>query len=241
MTNQKIHWPVQPAAAPSQHTTSDHGAIPQPAASTARLPAAQHQPRTPAHNPSRKHPLRMTEPPAKRAKRTDSAAMRDRNSKPTDTRGKPRESSADGKRRDNRGNDRRGDRDHRYERDDRSRRSRSRSVERIRDRDRNRDRDRRRDRSKSRDRDGKRHVNGDRSRSRDPAVRRRRDGDKRDRERSVSGEGQRSRRGKSSRALYSWQKITSPAPHSFLASCKAQRTSLLTNWPYLPNLLTSAT
>ncbi|KAI4179718.1 MAG: hypothetical protein LQ346_007132 [Caloplaca aetnensis] len=136
----------------------------------------------------------MTEPPAKRAKRTDSAAMRDRNSKPTDTRGKPRESSADGKRRDNRGNDRRGDRDHRYERDDRSRRSRSRSVERIRDRDRNRDRDRRRDRSKSRDRDGKRHVNGDRSRSRDPAVRRRRDGDKRDRERSVSGEGQRSRR-----------------------------------------------
>ncbi|KAL8725767.1 MAG: hypothetical protein Q9166_007167 [cf. Caloplaca sp. 2 TL-2023] len=141
-------------------------------------------------NQSRKHASKMAEPPAKRAKRTDSAAMWDRNSKPTDTRDKPQEPPAESRRKENR--ERKDDKDRKHGRDGRDRRSRSRSRERVRDRD--HEREGRRQRSTSRDRGGGRHVNGDRSRSRERDGKRRRDGERRDRDRSVSRDRHRSRR-----------------------------------------------
>ncbi|KAL8933325.1 MAG: hypothetical protein Q9211_005840 [Gyalolechia sp. 1 TL-2023] len=135
----------------------------------------------------------MAEPPAKRAKRTDSAAMWERNSKLTDTRDKPREPPRESKTRAEQNKGKRDDRDRNHAHEDRNRKTRSRSRERVRDRD----RDRRRDRSRSKDRDGKRYMNGDRSRSRDRDGRRRREGDTRERDRSVSRDRHRSRRGES--------------------------------------------
>lgn len=140
----------------------------------------------------------MVEPPAKRAKRTDSAAMWERNSKSTDTRDKPREPPRESKNIPEPNKGKREDRERHYGRDDRNRKSRSRSRERVRDRD----RDRRRERSRSRDRDGKRYMNGDRSRSRDWDKRRRRDGEKRERDRSVSRDRHRARRGESGNSFW---------------------------------------
>lgn len=135
----------------------------------------------------------MAEPPAKRARRTDSAAMWDRTSKPSDTRDKPQDSTKGGKRPGDRSREERDNRDHRHGRDEPSRRSLSPSGDRTRDRD----RERRKERSRSRDKGLGRPVNGDRSRSRTRGGKRRRDGERRDRERSGSGERQRSRRGES--------------------------------------------
>ncbi|KAL8999161.1 MAG: hypothetical protein Q9169_001940 [Polycauliona sp. 2 TL-2023] len=136
-------------------------------------------------------PIRdMAEPPVKRAKRTDSAAMWERTSKPPDTRDKPRNPPRDTKPEE--GRDRRDDEGRKYGRGERTRRSRSRSW--SRDRRRYRDGDRRTDRSRSREWRGKRAVHGDYSPPRDREGRRRRDGERRDRDRSVSNERHRSRR-----------------------------------------------
>ena len=123
----------------------------------------------------------MAEPPAKRAKRTDSSAMWERNSpRPTDAGHLPRSANgASGMR------EKRDDRERNHGRDDR--RYRSRSKERRRDRTRSRDRPEkpRRERSHSRERGGRRHKNGERDGARD----------RRDKERSRSREKHRSRRG----------------------------------------------
>lgn len=117
----------------------------------------------------------MAEPPAKRAKRTDSSAMWDRNERPSrppvdrDTK-----DAASGR---DRPENRDGDRDRGQVRDDR--RHRSRSRDRV---------EKRRERSRSRARDGGRYRNGDKGR----------DGrDRRDRERTTSRERRRPRRGRS--------------------------------------------
>ncbi|MCJ1465057.1 hypothetical protein MMC07_003673 [Pseudocyphellaria aurata] len=147
---------------------------------------------------------KMAEPPAKRAKRTDSSAMWERNSARTDTELKlsstndasstrqkreEREKRGDRERLDER--ERRDERNRYLGRDDRRHRSRSRDrVEKRRERSRSRERERDRDRgnrgkrSRSGDRDGGRHKNGDRGEDRD----------KRDRRRSTSRERNRSRR-----------------------------------------------
>ncbi|KAL8832149.1 MAG: hypothetical protein Q9170_005008 [Blastenia crenularia] len=159
-------------------------------AHTAKTPKlTSHRPNRSSQK-SKKRSLDMAEPPAKRAKRTDSAAMWERNSKPSTTGDKPQEPSRNGRMRDERNGDRKDDRNRQNGRGNQNRRSRSRSRERVRDRD----RDKRRVSSRSRERDGKRHMNGDRSRSRDRDGRRRRDGERRERERSASKERHRSRR-----------------------------------------------
>ena len=112
----------------------------------------------------------MAEPPAKRAKRTDSSAMWERNSsRPSDP--DHRYSASKGT---TNGRERRDEKDRYQGREDVKRRSRS--------RDRG---EKRRDRSRSRDRDGGRYRKGERNRERD----------RRDRERSTSRERHRSRRG----------------------------------------------
>lgn len=151
-----------------------------------------HLPNPPNHH-SKKEFRQMAEPPAKRARRTDSAAMWDRTSKSSDTRDKPQDPPRGEKRRGDRSRERRDHRDRRSGRDEPSRPSRSYSRDRIPDRD----RERRRERSRSRDQGASRHVNGDRSRSKDRDGKRRRDRERRDRERSVSRERQRSKRGES--------------------------------------------
>lgn len=146
----------------------------------------------PSENPKSllQHPINrspdMAEPPTKRAKRTDSAAMWERTSRPTDTKDKPRDPPRDTRHKD--------DRNRKHGREDWTRRSRSRS----RDRRRDRDGERRRDRSKSRDRKGTRPMNGSYSPQRERDEKRRRDEGRRDRDRdrSVSRERHRSRRGK---------------------------------------------
>ena len=134
----------------------------------------------------------MDEPPAKRAKRTDSSAMWDKDDQSPRAleRHTPRKASKDPASR----SDRRDDRPKVNGRDER--RHRSRSRERI---------GKRRERSRSRDRDVGRYRNGDRGR--DVGERRERDKDRdrdrdrngdrhRDRDRSTSRDRQRSRRGK---------------------------------------------
>ncbi|KAL8877649.1 MAG: hypothetical protein Q9198_004371 [Flavoplaca austrocitrina] len=131
----------------------------------------------------------MAEPPTKRAKRTDSAAMWERTSRPTDTKDKPRDPPRDTRHKDDR--DRKDENGRKHGREDRIRRSRSRS----RDRRRDRDGERRRDRSRSRDRKGTRPMNGSYSPQRERDGKRRRDEGRRDRDRSLSRERHRSRRG----------------------------------------------
>ena len=118
----------------------------------------------------------MAEPPAKRAKRTDSSTMWDRNSsRATDLEHKARTVNESGSTR-----EKRDDRDRYYVREERRHRSRSKDRgEKRRDRSRSRERDR------ERNRDGGRHRKGDRGDDRD----------KKDRKRSTSRERHRSRRG----------------------------------------------
>ncbi|KAL9609742.1 MAG: hypothetical protein Q9167_005512 [Letrouitia subvulpina] len=151
--------------------------------------------------PQPSHPVScgtMAEPsPAKRAKRTDSTAMWDRNSlKPPNTDHNTLRDTNSSERYMRNDRDGREDREYQY---DSSRRSRSRSRERIRDRD--RDRDRKRERSRSWERDHGRFMNG-RSRSREKNNSRRYDGDRSNRERERSG----------SRDRYLSQKRGSPPP-----------------------------
>lgn len=161
---------------------------------------------------STKNRHEMAEPLAKRAKRTDSSAMWERNSaRSADAEHKSRSTNEAGSTREKRDErekrgdrerpderDRRDERDRHYGRDghhgrdDRRHRSRSRERaekrrERSRSRERARDRDRdgRSKRSRSRDKDGGRHKNGDRGDDRE----------KRDRRRSTSRDRHRSRRG----------------------------------------------
>ena len=144
-------------------------------------PKAVHIPRRFESSPIVRESRTMAEPPAKRAKRTDSSAMWDRNERPS----RP---PADREMKDSAtGRDRRGDRDRDrergYGRDDR--RHRSRSRDRV---------EKRRERSRSREHDGGRYRNGDKGRE----SREARDGrDRRDRERSTSRERHRPRRGRS--------------------------------------------
>ncbi|KAL8904467.1 MAG: hypothetical protein Q9171_007045 [Xanthocarpia ochracea] len=126
---------------------------------------------------SQKHSFDMAEPPVKRAKRTDSAAMWERTSKTTDSRDKPRDTPAETKSKE--GRDRKDDK-RKHGREERTRRSRSRSRERRRDRD----GERRKDRSRSEERIGGRPVNGNHSPPRERDGKRRRDGERRDRDRS---------------------------------------------------------
>ncbi|KAL8893247.1 MAG: hypothetical protein Q9192_005456, partial [Flavoplaca navasiana] len=130
----------------------------------------------------------MAEPPTKRAKRIDSAAMWERTSRPTDSKEKPRDPPGDNRHKDDR--DRKDEKGRKHGREDRTRRSRSRS----RDRRRDREGERRRDRSRSRDRKGTRPMNGSYSPQRERDGKRRRDEGRRDRDRSVSRERHRSRR-----------------------------------------------
>lgn len=124
----------------------------------------------PIHRPLVNPNQSMAEPPAKRAKRTDSSAMWERNSsRATDT---DRKYSSTKETRN--GRDRRDDRDRDHRREDGRRRSRSRDRT-----------DKRRDRSRSRERDGGRHRNGERGGEED----------RRDRERTTSRERHRPRRG----------------------------------------------
>ncbi|KAL8856767.1 MAG: hypothetical protein Q9178_006604 [Gyalolechia marmorata] len=161
------------------------------AASTmnAALDDSNHSDHCPVHPiRSQKHSLDMAEPPAKRAKRTDSAAMWERTSKPTDSRDKPRDTPAETKSKE--GRDRKDDK-RKHGREERARRSRSRSRERRRDRD----GERRKDRSRSEEKIGGRPVNGNHSPPRAREGRRKRDDERRDRDRSASRERHRSRRG----------------------------------------------
>ena len=167
---------------PSNSTSSDVRSKPprseQPETSKAR------RPRKP-----KKRDSDMAEPPAKRAKRTDSSAMWERSSsRPADVEHhKGRSTNESGTTREKRDN-----RDRYHGRDERRHRSRSRDrAEKWRERSRSRDRERRdggKKRSGSWDRDGGRHRNGDRGDERE----------KRDRKRSTSRERHRSRRGISS-------------------------------------------
>lgn len=134
--------------------------------------------------PNRRQPpplIAMAEPPAKRAKRTDSSAMWERNSpRPTDASHLARATNGTSGVR-----EKRDDRDRHHGRD--GRRHRSRSRERRRDRSRSRERPDKphRERSYSRERGGRRYKDGDRDGARD----------RRDRERSRSRGKHRSRRG----------------------------------------------
>ena len=128
----------------------------------------------------------MAEPPAKRAKRTDSSTMWERNSpRPTDSSHEARltNSTTTGVR------EKRDDKARHHGRDER--RHRSRSKERRRDRSRSRDRTEkpRRERSYSRERGARRYKDVERD-----GVR-----DRRDRQRSRSREKHRSRRGQGTR------------------------------------------
>ena len=159
----------------------------------AALDVSNHSDHCPIHpTRSQKHSPDMAEPPAKRAKRTDSAAMWERTSKSTDSRDKPRDTPAETKSKE--GRDWKDDK-RKHGREERARRSRSRSRERRRDRD----GERRKDRSRSEERTGGRPVNGNHSPPRERDGKRRRDGERRDRDRSVSRERHRSKRGKLSR------------------------------------------
>ncbi|CAL8584051.1 hypothetical protein XPA_009659 [Xanthoria parietina] len=157
---------------------------------------------------SKERSVDMAEPPAKRAKRTDSAAMWERTSKPTDTRDKPRDPPGDTKPKE--GRDRRDDKARKHGREERPRRSRSRSRERRRDRD----GQRRKDRSRSEERRGGRLANGSYSPPRERDGKRRRDGERRDRDRSLSRERHRARRGKLS-TLHA-QSLQRSSHHSLL-------------------------
>lgn len=124
----------------------------------------------------------MAEPPAKRAKRTDSSAMWERNDpRPIDASHQARATNgASGVR------EKRDDRDRHHGRDDRRHRSRSKDRRRNRSRSRDRPEKSRRERSYSRERGGRRHKDGERD-----GVR-----DRKDRERSRSRDKHRSRRGR---------------------------------------------
>lgn len=142
-------------------------------------PKAVHSPQRSGSGALARESKTMTEPPAKRAKRTDSSAMWDRNERPSRPPvDRDMKDAASGR---DRREDRDRDRERGHGRDDR--RHRSRSRDRI---------EKRRERSRSRENDGGRYRNGDKGRE----SREARDGrDRRDRERSTSKERHRSRRG----------------------------------------------
>jgi U4/U6.U5 tri-snRNP-associated protein 3 len=116
----------------------------------------------------------MEEPPAKRARRTDSSAMWERNDTSATSSPRPHDDDRDLRHKGSERDDKRRDGDHRRrstsrDRNDRKR-DRSRSPvrsDRDRDRDKNRDRDRVRDTGRDRDREGRSRRDHDRSRSRD--------------------------------------------------------------------------
>jgi hypothetical protein len=118
----------------------------------------------------------MEEPPAKRARRTDSSAMWERNDTSATSSPRPHDDDRDLRHKGSERDDKRRDGDHRRrstsrDRNDRKR-DRSRSPvrsdrDRDRDRDKNRDRDRVRDIGRDRDREGRSRRDHDRSRSRD--------------------------------------------------------------------------
>ena len=125
----------------------------------------------------------MTEPPAKRSKRTDSSAMWDRNSDSRRTADNGPSHHTNGI---TNGHDRREERDRRHDRDDRKYRSRSR--DRRRDRSRSPERpSKRRDRSWSPERDSRRYKDGRRDGAREKRYE--------DRSRSRDRDRHRSRRG----------------------------------------------
>ncbi|KAL8778204.1 MAG: hypothetical protein Q9213_007512 [Squamulea squamosa] len=177
-----------PSVPTTKPTAPPSGAATLTLASTTNT--AANRPKHPVHSfrQAQKNSLDMAEPPAKRAKRTDSAAMWERTSKSTDTRDKPRDPTADTKSKE--GCDRKDDKGRKHGREERTRRSRSRS----RDRRRDWDGERRKHRSRSGERKGGRPVNGNHSPPRERDGKRRRDGERRDRDRSVSRERHRSRR-----------------------------------------------
>ena len=134
----------------------------------------------------------MTEPPAKRAKRTDSAAMWESNAS-------RRSDSPHHQRPTNGTNDRREGRDRHHGRGDG--RHRSRSREKRRERSRSRERvDKRRQRSYSRERDSRRHRDGERN-----GVR-----DRKDRDRSRSKHRHRPRRGEWAVSTSTWAELLTP-------------------------------
>jgi U4/U6.U5 tri-snRNP-associated protein 3 len=116
----------------------------------------------------------MEEPPAKRARRTDSSAMWERNDTSATSSPRPHDDDRDLRHKGSERDDKRRDGDHRRrstsrDRNDRKR-DRSRSPvrpDRDRDRDKTRDRDRVRDTGRDRDREGRSRRDHDRSRSRD--------------------------------------------------------------------------
>lgn len=135
-----------------------------------KISSAQPVPVRHLHNPPFSSTPSMAEPPAKRAKRTDSSAMWERNSsRPTES--DHRYSVA---KEISNGRDRRNDRDRYHGREDGRRRSRSRDRE-----------EKRRDRIRLREMDSGRYRDGDRGSERD----------RRDRERTTSRERHRTRRG----------------------------------------------
>ena len=141
----------------------------------------------------------MTEPPAKRAKRTDSSAMWERNSpRPIDGSLQARATNGTSSIR-----EKREDRDRHHGRDDR--RHRSRSKERRRDRSRSKDRPEkpRKERSYSQERGARRHKDAEQDGIRD----------RRDKERNRSREKHRSRRGWCSGAppKQVWEELTNTA------------------------------
>lgn len=130
----------------------------------------------------------MAEPPAKRAKRTDSSAMWDRNSvRGAEVEDRSRSNEGMNDRRDRR--DKRDERSRHHGRDDRRYRSRSRDVEKRRERSHSREKEKNGNRDSTRRRSRSR----DRHRTRDRSD----DRDRRDRKRSTSRDRHRSRRGKS--------------------------------------------
>ncbi len=128
-------------------------------------------------NKNSSFPRTMAEPPAKRAKRTGSSAMWERNaSQPAD--------SPQDRRPINGNTESRGNRDRNHGREDRRHRSRSRDKRRERSRSKERA-GQKRERSYSKERDGRRHRNADRNGGHD----------RRDKERSRSRNKHRARRG----------------------------------------------
>ena len=116
----------------------------------------------------------MEEPPAKRARRTDSSAMWERNDTSATSSPRPHDDDRDSRHKGSERDDKRRDGNHRRRSTSRDRnnrkRDRSRSPvrsDRDRDRDKNRDRDRVRDIGRDRDREGRSRRDPDRSRSRD--------------------------------------------------------------------------
>ena len=165
------------------------------------------------HTP--RNPSIMTEPPAKRAKRTDSAAMWESNAS-------RRSDSPHHQRPTNGTNDRREERDRHHGRGDG--RYRSRSREKRRERSRSREGvDKRRQRSYSRERDSRRHREGERN-----GVR-----DRRDRDRSRSRHRHRPKRGKCTASTSTWTDLLTNTSRRASIQAHEKPISLTTQGPDL--------